>query len=94
MNPDIFEAIMLVCFGCAWPFSIYKTWKTKNATGKSIFFISIIFVGYISGILFEVFGEFNYVVYLYILNSFIVFIDLILSIKYQKQLADKSLQTT
>jgi hypothetical protein len=31
MNPDIFEALMLICFGAAWPFSIYKMLKTKKS---------------------------------------------------------------
>ncbi len=83
MSPDIFEAIMLICFGCAWPFSIYKTWKTKSSSGKSIFFISIIFIGYVSGILFEALGELNDVIYLYILNFVMVFADLVLSLKYR-----------
>ena len=83
MNPDVFEAIMLVCFGCAWPFSIYKTWKTKRAAGKSLFFISIILIGYVSGILFEVAGDLNDVIYLYILNLLMVGADLFLSFKYR-----------
>ncbi len=83
MNPDIFEAIMLVCFGCAWPFSIYKSWKTKSSSGKSLFFVSILLVGYISGILFQVFGEFNDVIYLYGLNFFLVVVDLALTIRYR-----------
>jgi PQ loop repeat len=83
MNPALFETIMLLCFGCAWPFSIYKTWKTKSAKGKSLFFVSILLVGYAAGILFQVFGAFNAVLYLYILNFILVGIDLLLSIRYQ-----------
>lgn len=84
INPAIFEAIMLVCFGSAWPFSIYKTWKTKSSRGKSLFFVSILLVGYASGILFQVFGECNAVIYLYILNFVLVGTDLALSIRYRK----------
>ena len=83
MAPEIFEGIMLVCFGCAWPLSIYKTWKAKSAEGKSLLFISIILLGYISGMLFEVLGDLNDVIYLYILNTFLVVVDLILSMKYR-----------
>ena len=36
MDLEIFEAIMLICFGIAWPFSIYKLIETKKAKGKSI----------------------------------------------------------
>ena len=83
MNPDIFEGIMLVCFGCAWPLSIYKTWKTKTSRGKSLFFLTVILIGYISGILFEFFGDLNFVIYLYLINILMVVTDLVLSIKYR-----------
>lgn len=83
MNPDIFEAIMLICFGCAWPFSIYKTWKTRQSTGKSVFFVAILLVGYIAGMLFELLGERNAVIYLYLLNFFMVLIDLVLTLRYR-----------
>ena len=83
MNPDIFEGIMLVCFGCAWPLSIYKTWKTKTSRGKSLFFLTVILIGYISGILFEIFGDLNFVIYLYLINILMVIADLVLSIKYR-----------
>ncbi|MEA1927020.1 MAG: hypothetical protein U9N73_02345 [Candidatus Auribacterota bacterium] len=83
MNPDIFEGIMLVCFGCAWPISIYKTWKTKTSRGKSLIFLSVILIGYISGMLFELFGDLNFVIYLYIINMLMVITDLVLSIKYR-----------
>jgi len=83
MNPDIFESIMLVCFGCAWPLSIYKTWKTKTSRGKSLFFLTVILIGYISGILFEIFSDLNFVIYLYLINILMVAADLVLSIKYR-----------
>jgi hypothetical protein len=84
MNPDIFEVIMLVCFGAAWPFSIYKMLRTKKSQGKSIHFLVIILVGYTAGIFFEYFGERNAVILLYLLNSFMVALDLGLTIKYGK----------
>lgn len=74
---------MLVCFGCAWPLSIYKTWKTKTSRGKSLFFLTVILIGYISGILFEFFGDLNFVIYLYLINILMVVTDLVLSIKYR-----------
>ncbi len=83
MNPAIFEAIMLICFGIAWPISIYKTWKSKCSRGKSLIFLCIVIFGYIAGILFEVFGGLNAVIYLYVLNLIMVCTDLTLSIKYR-----------
>jgi hypothetical protein len=41
----IFEAIMLIYFGSAWPFSIYKSYTSRENTGKSIIFLLIVFVG-------------------------------------------------
>ncbi|MDD5495864.1 MAG: hypothetical protein PHP46_02030 [Candidatus Omnitrophica bacterium] len=87
MNPDIFEVIMLVCFGAAWPFSIYKMVKTKKSHGKSVYFLAVILAGYISGILFEYFGERNDVMLLYLLNTFMVSLDITLTVKYGRKYA-------
>lgn len=84
MDPDVFEAIMLICFGAAWPFSIYKMLKTKKAYGKSVYFLGVILTGYIAGILFEYFGERNIVISLYILNAVMVSVDLALTLRYSK----------
>jgi hypothetical protein len=84
MNPHVFEVIMLVCFGAAWPFSIYKMLKTRKSQGKSIYFLAIILGGYIAGILFKYFGVRNNIIFLYILNMFMVAWDLGLTIKYRR----------
>jgi hypothetical protein len=44
------ETLMLVCFGAAWPASILKSWKSRTAKGKSLFFLVIILAGYAAGI--------------------------------------------
>ena len=31
---SIYEIIMLICFGAAWPFSIYKSLKSKSTKEK------------------------------------------------------------
>ncbi|MFC1548823.1 hypothetical protein ACFL5E_02570 [Candidatus Omnitrophota bacterium] len=85
MNPDIFEVIMLVCFGASWPFSIYRMLKTKNSDGKSIQFIVLILTGYIAGLLFEYFGERNAVMFLYLFNLCMISTDLVLTIKYRSR---------
>jgi len=81
----IFEAIMLICFGAAWPISIYKLYKAKAAHGKSRLFLVIIMVGYISGICYKIYGRTDGVIALYILNLIMVFIDFLLCCKYKKQ---------
>jgi hypothetical protein len=93
MEVKFFETIMLLCFGFAWPFSIYRTWKTKTSTSKSMFFLCIILLGYISGIFFKIYGTLDEVICLYILNSTIVAIDIVLTLKYrEKNVVNKSLQ--
>ena len=47
---DLFEAIMILCFGLSWPISIRKSWVSRTAKGKSLFFEVFIWVGYIFGI--------------------------------------------
>jgi hypothetical protein len=85
MEVKIFETIMLICFGLAWPFSIYRIWKTKTSTSKSMFFLCIILLGYISGIFFKIYGTLDEVICLYILNSALVAIDMALTIKYREK---------
>lgn len=84
---SIFELIMLVCFGAAWPFSIYKSYKSKSVSGKSPYFLVVIIIGYISGILNKILYNFDFVLYLYFLNLIMVSTDLILylrNVKFQK----------
>ena len=79
----IFEAIMLICFGIAWPLSIIRMVKTKKSAGKSIWFLTVIQIGYLSGIMFKISSGIDNVIYLYIFNFIMVSIDLMLSLKYR-----------
>ena len=47
---QILEALMLVCFGAAWPLSIYKSWTSRSSKGKSLQFLCVILVGYAAGV--------------------------------------------
>ena len=92
---SIYEIIMLICFGAAWPFAIYKSYTSKSVQGKSALFLVIVLVGYVAGILNKVFYHFDNVVYLYGLNMVMVAIDLVLYIrntKLQAKTANKSEQ--
>jgi hypothetical protein len=83
---NIFESIMLVCFGFAWPISIYKSVVSKKTAGKSLLFLIVLQIGYIAGILFKL-TEFmdtiktnpdttmNINLYLYVLNLILITID-------------------
>ena len=35
---DLLEALMIFCFGLSWPISIRKSWTSRTAKGKSLFF--------------------------------------------------------
>lgn len=75
---SVFEIGMLVCFGAAWPASIAKSYRSRSTEGKSIIFLIILFVGYMFGILHKVYFRYDYVIFLYILNSIMVFTDIML----------------
>jgi len=75
---SIFEVGMLLGFGFAWPFSIYRSYTSRQNNGKSLLFLLVILFGYISGILHKIFYNFDPVIYLYIFNSIMVSIDILL----------------
>jgi hypothetical protein len=98
---NIFESIMLVCFGFAWPVSIYKSWVSKKTAGKSLLFLIVLQIGYIAGILFKL-TEFlddikinpdttmNINLYLYVLNLILITIDECLFLRNRKLEAAES----
>ena len=75
---SIFEMIMLICFGAAWPLSIYKSYTSRSIAGKSVFFLVVIMIGYVAGIMNKLFYNYDWVIYLYILNLAMVFTDTML----------------
>ena len=75
---SVFEIIMLICFGAAWPVSIIKSVRSKSIKGKSVVFLYIIASGYVFGILHKLYFNLDIVIYLYILNLFMVLTDLFL----------------
>ena len=79
---QIFEAVMLICFGLSWPISIARSWKTRTAKGKSYWFLIFALVGYISGLSGKfISGNVTYVVFFYSLNTLMVGTDLVLTIR-------------
>ena len=81
---SIFEIIMLLCFGAAWPVSIIKSIRTKSTGGKSFGFLLIIIVGYLSGIAHKMIYKPDFVVWLYVLNAVMVSADAALWIRNRK----------
>ena len=51
MMTDLLEALMILCFGLSWPISIRKSWVSRTAKGKSLFFEFFIWIGYVFGII-------------------------------------------
>ncbi len=72
---SIYEIIMLLCFGAAWPVSIAKSIKTRSTGGKSLIFLFVIVVGYAAGITHKLLYSPDIVVWLYALNVTMVSID-------------------
>ena len=70
--------MMLICFGAAWPSSIYKSYTSRTSRGKSIAFLIIVLAGYVAGILHKFFYNFDPVIYLYIINALMVLADIFL----------------
>lgn len=88
---NMFEAIMMICFGASWPMSIWKTVKVKNPVGKSVIFLWLVEIGYLSGIIYKL-SRPDWVILLYCLNALMVGTDLFLVVKYsrmRRRLAEK-----
>jgi hypothetical protein len=78
-----FEAMMLVCFGSAWPTAIVKTFRVKRVDGVSIFFLWLILSGYGAGMAAKLTGSFNWVFALYALNFCMVATEIVLYYRYR-----------
>ena len=75
----ILEAGMLFCFGFAWPFNIYKSYKARANTGKSLLFLIVIWTGYLLGIIFKALSPtHDFTLWLYAINCSMVSIDIAL----------------
>jgi len=75
---SIFEIVMLVCFGAAWPSSIYKSYTSRTAKGKSIAFLIIVLIGYGEGMLHKLYFNLDWVIVLYLINALMITADIIL----------------
>ena len=90
---EIFETMMLVCFGVSWPFNIAKSYRSRTARGKSIGFQTLVIIGYICGVTGKMLtGKVSYVVAVYLLDLVMVSIDLALTLRNKRldRLADEA----
>ena len=75
---EIFESVMLICFGLSWPMSVVKNIKAHTAKSMSLPFILLIIVGYIAGISAKICaGKLNYVLLIYVINLAFVATNLV-----------------
>lgn len=90
---NLLEAAMIFCWGLSWPVSIYKSYTSRTAKGKSILFECFILVGYVCGIIrkfLQVAGgeQFDWLFYLafvfYFINLTAVSIDMLLWFRNRK----------
>lgn len=83
MVAEIFEIIMIVCFGFSWPMNVIKSWRARTTKGKSLPFLLLIITGYVFGIIGKLIGgNFKwYVLFFYVLNLAMVSVDLALYVR-------------
>lgn len=86
--PQLFEGMMILCFGISWPTKIWKTLKTKTVAGISSVFLWLVFVGYLAGILFKISeaqyrGALSPLIILYVLNAVMVGSEIMLYYKFR-----------
>ena len=82
---QVFEMIMLICFGLSWPFNIAKSLRSRTAKGKSLWFEVCIIVGYLCGLTGKfISGTVTYVAAFYILDITMVTIDLVLTVRNKR----------
>ena len=75
---SVFEGVMLLCFGAAWPASIRRSWVSRSTRGKSVVFLWIIWTGYLAGILHKLLYSHDPIIALYMINSILVAVDIVL----------------
>ena len=89
---ELLEIVMIVSFGVSWPMNVIKSYKARTTKGKSLWFMLLIFFGYIAGIASKLTNEVYmasfaskwYVLFFYVLNFIMVSVDLILYIRNKR----------
>lgn len=90
---NLFEALMIICFGLSWPLAVYKSFTSRTAKGKSLSFEVIIWVGYVFGITRKILqvqagsnldGLFYLGFVFYVLNIIEITIDILLYFRNRK----------
>jgi hypothetical protein len=86
------EGAMFVCFGVSWPVAILKTLRAKRVEGKSVGFLTLIFLGYLAGVgskfarAAETGRGLEWTVALLALNGLFVGVEIFLYFRYRKRM--------
>lgn len=89
---DFLEAMTILCFGLSWPISIRKSYVSRTAKGKSLFFELFLLLGYMFGIVRKtiqtVQGSDGFIFFMsfffYVLNLILISIDVALYFRNMK----------
>lgn len=90
---NVLEALTIFCFGLSWPISIRKSYISRTAKGKSLFFEVFLLLGYACGIVrkivqFSTLGHSDFLFFLssffYVLNFIMISIDIALYFRNTK----------
>ena len=89
---EILEIIMIVSFGVSWPLNVMKSYRARTAKGKSVGFLLLILFGYVAGMTSKLvnesymaqFSQKWYVLFFYVLNFIMVFIDFCLYLRNRR----------
>ena len=92
MITDLLEALTIFCFGLSWPISIRKSYVSRTAKGKSLFFEVFLLIGYAIGIIRKIIqvsmGSSGFIFYLsfffYCFNFVAISIDVALYFRNSK----------
>ena len=72
---SIFEVLMIVCFGFAWPVNVYNSLRTGSTKGKNLLFLSMIVLAYVFGILHKLTFSRDPALWFYLFNAAMVSAD-------------------
>lgn len=82
---QVFETMMLICFGISWPFNIARSVRARTAKGKSLLFEICIAAGYLFGLTGKfIAGNMTYVVAVYVLDLLMVSTDIALTCRNRR----------
>ena len=86
---EFFEAVMMICFGWAWPVAIFKTLKIRKVHGQSVVFLFLVLSGYLSGLAAKFVraggGLPPWATVLYVINALMVAFAIVLYFRFHQE---------